>query len=113
VNPHTEVRKALRDGELVRQPCVRCGNPQALAHHEDYSEPLVVVWLCYSCHQIRHHEITPLRPRKRPVSVVMIPQLLRQLDAMADQRGLTRSSALNLALADYFAANPSPHKRTV
>jgi hypothetical protein len=40
------VAKAIRRGDLVRQPCEVCGNPDAQAHHEDYSQPLRVRWLC-------------------------------------------------------------------
>ena len=43
---------AVRDGKLSRQPCVRCvetGREQygtSHGHHEDYSKPLEVIWLC-------------------------------------------------------------------
>jgi ribosomal protein S27AE len=49
-----EVRKALRNGTLKKQPCVICGNPTAEAHHEDYSKPLDVKWLCHDCHDDVH-----------------------------------------------------------
>lgn len=44
---------AVRRGVLTRQPC-RCGNPKSEAHHEDYSKPLDVQWLCKSCHEELH-----------------------------------------------------------
>src|SRR5208282_3928617 len=44
------VRNALRKGSLTRLPCAECGNPRSQAHHADYSEPLLVTWLCRSCH---------------------------------------------------------------
>lgn len=43
------VAAALRKGMLVRRPCELCGK-HAQAHHEDYSRPLAVRWLCF-----RHH----------------------------------------------------------
>lgn len=51
------VRRALARGELVRPPaCACCGRrSRALeAHHLDYSRPLLVVWLCKSCHAAHH-----------------------------------------------------------
>jgi hypothetical protein len=54
---HNAVARAIKSGELVRQPCVRCLNIKSLAHHEDYDSPLDVVWLCQPCHKQRHKEI--------------------------------------------------------
>lgn len=54
---HTSVARAIRNGSLVRQPCVRCGEEKSLAHHEDYDKPLEVVWLCQPCHKQRHKEM--------------------------------------------------------
>ena len=54
---HSTVARAIKLGELVRQPCVRCQNEKSLAHHEDYDKPLEVVWLCQPCHKQRHKEI--------------------------------------------------------
>lgn len=59
---HKAVEKALRKGELVRQPC-ECGcsrKPQA--HHEDYSKPLDVRWLCDPAHRARHAELDRAAP---------------------------------------------------
>lgn len=49
------VRDAIRKGDLVRpRTCSACGTYSALiqGHHDDYSKPLEVRWLCPSCH---HH----------------------------------------------------------
>jgi ribosomal protein S27AE len=54
---HNQVAKAVRNGTLVRQPCVRCAETKSLAHHEDYDHPLVVMWLCQPCHKQRHKEL--------------------------------------------------------
>jgi hypothetical protein len=48
------VSNALRDGKLERQPCERCESPRSQAHHEDYSRPLDVRWLCFPCHRDEH-----------------------------------------------------------
>jgi len=54
---HNQVAKAVRNGTLVRQPCVRCDETKSIAHHEDYDHPLVVMWLCQPCHKQRHKEL--------------------------------------------------------
>lgn len=54
---HRAVCKAVKNGDLVRQPCERCGDPKSVAHHEDYDKPLDVVWLCQPCHKERHKEM--------------------------------------------------------
>lgn len=51
---HSAVARAIRNGLLERQPCESCGNPQAVAHHDDYDKPLDVRWLCQACHR-QHH----------------------------------------------------------
>jgi hypothetical protein len=48
---------AIYRGVLVRGPCSQCGAPKTDAHHEDYSKPLDVVWLCRKCHRLRHAEL--------------------------------------------------------
>lgn len=47
---------AVRRGRIAREGCVVCGS-FAHAHHEDYSKPLNVIWLCPSHHAQRHAEI--------------------------------------------------------
>lgn len=49
------VSNAVRDGRLLRVPCEVCGAVNSEAHHEDYSKPLEVVWLCKLHHEIAHH----------------------------------------------------------
>lgn len=47
------VWNAIRSGKLKQEPCAICGGP-AEAHHEDYSKPLDVVWLCFKHHREVH-----------------------------------------------------------
>lgn len=61
---HYAVAQAIKTGELVRNPCVRCGEKKSVAHHEDYDEPLEVVWLCQPCHKERHKEMKLALQRK-------------------------------------------------
>ncbi len=51
---HNVVRRAIAAGKLTKAPCVSCGDPKVHAHHEDYTRPLVVVWLCPRHHRERH-----------------------------------------------------------
>lgn len=51
------VKRAIRRGGLVRLPCEKCGNPESEAHHDDYSKPLVVRWLCFCHHREAHGQI--------------------------------------------------------
>ena len=55
---------AIRDGRLVRQPCEVCGAQKAQAHHDDYSKPLDVRWLCTTHHAEWHRHNTPLCPEQ-------------------------------------------------
>lgn len=56
------VGNAVRDGRLAKQPCEVCGKQQAQAHHDDYSKPLDVRWLCTTHHAEWHKHNTPLCP---------------------------------------------------
>lgn len=51
------LRTALDSGVMIRNPCVVCGERKSHGHHEDYSRPLDVVWLCTKHHAERHREI--------------------------------------------------------
>lgn len=42
---------------LPKNPCEICGNPKSQKHHEDYSKPLDVRWLCAKHHAARHVEL--------------------------------------------------------
>jgi hypothetical protein len=54
---HKIVESALISGKLVHSPCCCCGSNDSHAHHEDYSKPLEVVWLCPFHHSERHREL--------------------------------------------------------
>jgi hypothetical protein len=47
----------VRRGNIVRQPCIVCGNPKSHGHHDDYSKPLSVIWLCREHHKELHERI--------------------------------------------------------
>lgn len=55
----TAVSNALQEGRLTKpDTCEDCGEPTKSrdlhGHHEDYSKPLDVEWLCATCHGKRH-----------------------------------------------------------
>lgn len=50
------VSNAIRLGKLIAQPCEVCGTEKAHGHHEDYSKPLEVIWLCHTHHMERHRK---------------------------------------------------------
>ncbi len=50
------VGNAVRDGRLFRRPCEKCGE-KAQAHHDDYTKPLDVRWLCFKHHREHHGQI--------------------------------------------------------
>ena len=52
---NTAVNNAIRDGRLVKQPCEVCGRLDVHGHHDDYTKPLEVRWLC-PVHHKEHHE---------------------------------------------------------
>jgi len=52
---------AVESGRIVKPACCEeCGAPTESrllhAHHEDYSKPLEVEWLCVGCHTARHRD---------------------------------------------------------
>ena len=52
---HSVVAVAIRSGKIKRQPCEICGKMPAQAHHDDYSNPLNIRWLCPIHHGEYHH----------------------------------------------------------
>jgi hypothetical protein len=58
------VSNAIRAGRLIRQSCIVCGK-KAQAHHDDYSKPLDVIWLCPAHHMERHRQQREQEIRQR------------------------------------------------
>ena len=54
VHARNLVDKAVSQGKIKRLPCEVCGNPKTEAHHEDYSKPFDVHWLCKKHHDEIH-----------------------------------------------------------
>ena len=57
------VNNAVRDGRLKKQPCEVCGAVKVEAHHDDYTKPLEVRWLCN-----KHHKIADVERKQKEMS---------------------------------------------
>ena len=49
-----ELNNAVRSGKIIRQQCEICGRKKTHGHHEDYTKPLDVIWLCQKHHTWIH-----------------------------------------------------------
>jgi len=72
------VENHLARGKLEKMPCERCGSSVNVhAHHDDYSRPLDVMWLCAKHHKERHKELRagspPLQREETPALGVSPP----------------------------------------
>lgn len=47
----------IKRGEIKKQPCEVCGELKVDGHHEDYTKPLEVIWLCRQHHKDHHRKL--------------------------------------------------------
>lgn len=67
-NANAAVRSRVQRGTLKRGCCVFCNEPNAMAHHEDYSKKYEIVWACS-----RHHaDIHSNRIKVSPEQITII-----------------------------------------
>ena len=53
-----KARLLAKKANLKKEACEQCGLKDTLhMHHPDYSQPLNVITLCVSCHEIVHHGV--------------------------------------------------------
>jgi len=57
-NARSYANEYLRRGKIQRKPCEQCGAPKSEMHHEDYTKPLQVRWLCRKHHMELHGRIS-------------------------------------------------------
>ncbi len=62
MNARYALRYAVITGKLEKKPCEVCSEPKSEGHHEDYSKPLEVVWLCRPHHAGLHKELRKAKP---------------------------------------------------
>ena len=60
------VQNAKARGRLLPAPCEICGEPETEAHHDDYSKPLDVRWLCRKHHKELHHPPKAEKEKRSP-----------------------------------------------
>ena len=53
-NARSYAKMYLRRGKLTKKRCEKCGDEEVQMHHEDYSKPLSITWLCKTCHRAYH-----------------------------------------------------------
>lgn len=103
---HTLVANAVRRGELTREVCQDCGKPEAEAHHDDYSRPLDVRWLCRSHHRRWHSQhpsgVTWDDGPTRIVSFQIPPAEYRRIVEIAKEEERTVSGVIRLAVRRYL-----------
>ena len=56
---HSALNQKIRSGKWRRFPCEKCGHWKTEAHHDDYSMPLEVRFLCHTHHMEWHKINTP------------------------------------------------------
>lgn len=67
-NAYRCVSYHVKAGNIKREACGVCGCEKTQAHHEDYSKPLEIVWLCEKCHKALHRK---KREEKRSISELL------------------------------------------
>lgn len=95
---------ALRAGKLERpSSCSECGiKCRPHGHHENYDEPLVVVWLCPPCHRKRHHQRTS-EPRTAKVQIWATKEEIDSWRFLAARDGISLSEWMRRAINEGIA----------
>jgi len=107
---HSAVAMAGANGDLIKQPCERCGL-NAEAHHDDYRELLAVRWLCFNHHRQWHttngyaqYDETALPSDDFTVTDTLsfrLPErLVKRIDAQADKETRLRTNMVQVLLQE-------------
>lgn len=87
------VTRAIATGRMVRLACEECGAINTQAHHDDYSKPLEVRWLCHKHHRAWHRQNPSGIAWPAKGSILLEPDLRDLLleDAKREERTLTNT----------------------
>lgn len=105
------VTEALKTGKLKKGPCEICGTRRRVqAHHEDYSKPLKVRWLCIKHHHAEHKRLrrlglSPLPGKNKMVNIALPSGLYQNIvdAAKCNERSVAITlKLLVLAGFEYF-----------
>lgn len=53
-NCREATHRAIKTGKILKQKCEICGEEEVQSHHDDYTDPFNVRWLCIK-HHTQHH----------------------------------------------------------
>src|SRR3990167_6913249 len=88
------VRSEIKGGKLKRLPCEKCGTKPSQAHHTDYSEPLLVMWLCRTHHQEWHDTYETPEGGEGGYEALMVEKEVRQEFKKKKPIGMTNTEYL-------------------
>jgi len=104
--PSDLVAKAKRNGLLVPGPCEVCGtNKNIEGHHDDYSKPLSVRWLCRR-HHAQHHALVKKQtePKTENIKLRIDSELKAELERLALLGDRNLAQEMRRALRAYVQA---------
>lgn len=118
VRARGKLQRAVKDGRIRREPCefrvvvrtndeVRgesrktqlCGEVETDAHHDDYSKPLDVRWLCRRHHRAVHDAVKPQPLPIRPGAIISWRRLRDSAGAFDEPVFVMRGSPEGAVLA--------------
>ncbi len=78
-NARSYAKVYLKRGRIRKEPCEICKTTERIEmHHEDYSQPLQLRWLCHEHHRLVTACLLSLLPRLGPTIVTIAPNGWKQ-----------------------------------
>lgn len=94
---------AVYNGSIVRSPCEVCADTTSEAHHDDYTKPLDVRWLCR-----RHH--TEVHRPYAPTSWNMVDPIARKRSIRIKGRSSVAQIKVRLKPCTFCGKSRQPFK---